>query len=215
MKKYTILFGAICAVILAFSLNAKADIMSILNVANSDLAAFGSGPYGTVTVSLSGDTATITFKAASGFEFVDGSSGAVEVNSTDFTPVDGSINPNTAANPASFGFDQHADGFGEFNLTVDYKDASIGVNMFSFMVTDNTNSWVTAADVLTFNAGQGGVLYDAAAHMRATVNNPNGLTGFAGETGSFTNVPDGGATATLLGLGMAGLAGIRARFGRK
>jgi len=36
--------------------------------------------------------------------------------------------------------------------------------------------------------------------------------GFGGETPPPT--PDGGATAALLGLGLAGLAGLRARFGR-
>lgn len=33
--------------------------------------------------------------------------------------------------------------------------------------------------------------------------------------GGGTNTPDSGTTATLLGLGLTGLAGLRARFGRK
>ena len=33
--------------------------------------------------------------------------------------------------------------------------------------------------------------------------------------GGGTNAPDGGTTAALLGLGLTGLAGLRARFGRK
>src|SRR5882762_7394926 len=67
MKKYTILFGAICAVILAFSLNAKADFISTLSFSN--LPPGNPGPYGTVDVSLTGQTATITFTAAAGYFF--------------------------------------------------------------------------------------------------------------------------------------------------
>jgi hypothetical protein len=216
MKKYTILFGAICAVMLAFSQNAKATeipFTSTLNVANPDLAAFGAGPYGTVTVTLSGNTASITFAAASGFEFVDGKAAAVQINSTDFTPDPLSVSPNPAADPFT-GFGSQppgsTDGFGAFNLTVNYKDASIGFSTISFDVTNNLSTWSSAADVLTFNSKS----FDAAAHMRATINNPQGLTGFAGEGPGTPTVPDGGATAALLGLGLAGLAGIRAKFGR-
>ena len=42
-----------------------------------------------------------------------------------------------------------------------------------------------------------------------------GLSGWSIWGGTPTSTPDAGATAALLGLGLAGLAGIRARFGRK
>src|SRR4029077_14369687 len=68
LLKYIMLIGAVCG---AFTLQpAKADIMSTLNVGNDDLNNFP-GPYGTVTIGLSGQVATITFKAAAGFEFGD------------------------------------------------------------------------------------------------------------------------------------------------
>ena len=70
MKTHTILFGAICAVILAFSQNAKATVIpftSTLNVSN--LKGMETGDFSTVTVTLSGQTATINFTAASGFSF--------------------------------------------------------------------------------------------------------------------------------------------------
>ncbi len=41
-----------------------------------------------------------------------------------------------------------------------------------------------------------------------------GLSGWSIWGGTPTSTPDGGATAALLGLGLAGLAGLRARFGR-
>src|SRR5438045_311445 len=109
MKKSTILFGAICSVILAFSQNAKADFMS-----------------------------TLTFT-------VTNSHGAAQ--------------------------------------------------------------WASDADVLAFNTN----CSDATAHVYST---SSGKTGFAAEGEGTHPVPDGGATAVLLGLGLAGLAGIRARFGR-
>jgi len=43
---------------------------------------------------------------------------------------------------------------------------------------------------------------------------PNGNTGPVDVNTGGGNVPDGGATAALLGLGLAGLGGLRARFGR-
>ena len=45
----------------------------------------------------------------------------------------------------------------------------------------------------------------------------SGTTGFTGPVDVNTppvTIPDGGATAALLGLGLAGLGGLRARFGR-
>ena len=41
-----------------------------------------------------------------------------------------------------------------------------------------------------------------------------GLSGWSIWGGTPTSTPDGGATAALLGLGLASLAGLRARFGR-
>ena len=208
LVKYIVLIGAVCA---AFTMQpAKADVFtSSLDFANSDLNPFGPGPFGTVTVSLASGsfTATITFTAASGFEFVDTSAAAVQINSTDFDPVAGSISPNTVGNPASFGSGQ-VDGFGNFNLTVDYKDASVGLSTITFQVTDNTDTWTSAADVLGLSTGGNGG-FDAAAHMRATENNPQGLTGFAGEKGGGIVTPDSGATAMLLGLGLSGLGFVR------
>jgi hypothetical protein len=45
--------------------------------------------------------------------------------------------------------------------------------------------------------------------------NKYGLSGWSIWKGGSTNTPDGGTTAALLGLGLTGLAGLRARFGRK
>jgi hypothetical protein len=45
--------------------------------------------------------------------------------------------------------------------------------------------------------------------------NKYGLSGWSIWKGGETNTPDSGTAAALLGLGLTGLAGLRARFGRK
>ena len=200
LLKYIMLIGAVCG---AFTLQpAKADIMSTLNVGNDDLNNFP-GPYGTVTIGLTGQVATITFKAATGFEFGDGQAVDVNVNSTDFTPA-------ILVDPGFDNFETFAnnpvDGFGDFNLQLNNANFSVGYTLFSFTVTNNSATlWGSATDVLTFNSSG----FDAAAHVRPTVNNPQGQTGKAAESGPFTNVPDSGATAMLLGLGLTGLGFVR------
>jgi VPDSG-CTERM motif len=205
MKKYTILFGAICAVILAFSQNAKADFISFLTVSN--LPGQETGNFGTVTVTLSGQTATINFTAASGFSFGDGSSAAVNLNTDSFTEAFVSESPSN--NFKAFAFDQQVDGWGQFDLAVDQNNFKVKLSSITFTVT-NTGStpWATDADVLAFNPNG----FDAAAHVFSS---STGKTGFAAEGEGNHHVPDSGATAALLGLGLAGVAGIRARFGRK
>jgi hypothetical protein len=203
LLRYILFIGAVCV---AFAVqSAKADFISTLNVSN--LPSFPSGNFGTVDVSLSGQTATITFTAASGFFFGDGSSAAVELNTDSFTEAFVSETPSN--NFMAFAFDQQVDGWGEFDLALDQKNFAVKLTSITFTVT-NTGStpWATDADVLAFNANG----FDAAAHIFAT---STGNTGFAAEGPGGGHVPDGGATAALLGLGLAGLAGIRARLGRK
>jgi len=170
MKKYTILFGAICAIILAFSLNAKADFTSTLSFSN--LPPGNPGPYGTVDVSLTGQTATITFTAAAGYFFGDGSSAAVELNTDSFTEAFVSESPSN--NFKAFAFDQQVDGFGSFDLAVDQKNFAVKLTSITFTVTNTGAAWASDADVLAVNANG----FDAAAHVFST---SSGLTGFAAE----------------------------------
>lgn len=208
--KYTMLVVAVCA---AFTLPlAKAgeitfEFTSTLNNINLDPSA-NPGPYGTVGINLVGQTATITFIAAAGYSFGDGSSAAVELNTDSFTQSFVSENPSN--NFKAFALDQQVDGWGSFDLAVDQKNFKVKLTDITFTVTntDASNPWGSAADVLAFNE-QG---FDAAAHVFST---SSGLTGFAAEGEGTHNTPDSGTTAALLGLGLAGLAGLRARFGRK
>ena len=181
---------------------AKADFVSSLNVPNSDLSAFPAGSYGTVNVHLvsSGD-AIITFTAASGFGFVDGGAAAVQINAGSFTA--------TILTDADFKqFDSgQVDGFGSFNLVVDNNSSSNPQFTISFEVTAASGTWASAADVLGVSAGGNGG-FDAAAHILPLNNNPNGLTGFAGELPG-PSVPDGGTTVMLLGAALGALGMVR------
>jgi hypothetical protein len=227
MKIHTILVGAVCAVILAFSQNAKADFVSLLNSPNDAISPYA-GPYGTVTVHLvDADTATVTFTSLTNrgniYLFGDGSTAAVNVNATTFTIT------NITGSNAGTGFtnlatdysvvnppgSSNVDGHGSFNGVIDTFDGfKHAVDTLSFTLTNTGGTWADDASVLIANSDG----FDAAAHIFVTASpavQSNGAiaTGFAGEGPQPT--PDAGATACLLGLGLAGLAGIRARFGRK
>jgi len=211
MKKYAILFSAVCALLLAFSQNAKADAIftSSLDTGNSAIAGFlmPGEQFGTVTVSVSGTTATITFTAntAGGFEFIDTSAAAVNLAS--------GIDPSTAmivtdTQFKAFDSGKNVDGFGIFNLSVNNKDGS-GSPVDTIVFTVTVPSGTLDSAVLAFNSKG----FDAAAHISV---NGGVATGFAGEAQEGGgHVPDGGATAVLLGLGLAGLGGLYAKFGRK
>jgi hypothetical protein len=203
--KYTILMAAFCAAFTVQQAKAVPDTFnSILNVGND--AGLGLGPYGTVNVSLVGQVATITFTANAGFAFVDTDAADVQLDSANFTADPTSVSPNTVAEPfTGFGSGQ-VDGFGTFNLTVNYKDSSVPLSTISFTVTNNDLSdlWTGANDVLAFN-GSG---FDAAAHIILT--DGSGFTGKAGENGTgIPTVPDSGTTAMLLGGALAGLSVVR------
>ena len=203
MKKYTILFGAVCAVLLAFSLNAKADTIfdSTLSVGNTAISGFPS-PYGTVHIDLSGQVATITFTASGTYQFGDSKVVDVNLNSTDFSA---SIPTGGDSAFKNFGAG-NVDGFGLFNLTIDNKDgAAMALTTITFQVTNNLGTWGTASDVLLFNTKG----FDAAAHIFI---NGGAVTGYAGEpNGGGGHVPDSGTTAMLLGSALAGL-GVMGRY---
>jgi VPDSG-CTERM motif len=202
--KYTILIlvVAVCAL---FSVQpAKAQVApttfeSILNVGND--AGLVLGPYGTVDVSLTGQTATITFTAAAGFSFGDGNVADVNVNSSSFTEA---IVTDSDFKDFSSG---NVDGFGTFNLVIDNNSFSVKLSTIVFTVTNTGTPWADASAVLAFNSKG----FDAAAHIFTTNTSfPTGITGFAGENGTgIPTVPDSGTTAMLLGGALVGLGAVR------
>jgi hypothetical protein len=186
---------------------AKADFVSTLNVGNSDISGFPS-PYGTVNVSLSGNTATITFTAASNYSF--GGAQAIDVNVNGaFTT--GTITDN-GAGTFSFAGSNQVDGFGVFNLTIDASDGfPDSATVVQFTITANSpGQWSDASQVLAFNTfTQNGGPFDAAAHIFVPQPGGTAATGFAAENAS--GVPDGGTTVMLLGAALSAL-GMARRF---
>ena len=173
---------------------AKADYHSTLNLFN---VSGYSGPFGEVSIVLNANgTASVTFTADAGYEFVDSQIADLNVNGN-VTVTNLSSDFTATANQSP---GQQVDGWGRFNLTIDAHDASIGYTSITFTLTNNSGTWASANDVLTLNAAG----YQEAAHVRVVGTT---LTGFATEGAG--GVPDGGTTVMLLGMALGALGMAR------
>lgn len=198
---------------------ARADTITYqLTVGNPAVAPF-TGPYADVLVDrTSSTTAEITFTGLDNGTntFLLGNGGSADVNVNAATWTVGSFlgtNAGTGflAGAISDGGSDNIDGFGIFNQTVDVFDGyTRSLNVLSFIITNTSGTWASAADVLTPNA-LGNV---AAAHIfvgdcaDATLCDagvPALATGFA-----TVPEPATGAMVTL-GLVALGYAGRRRR----
>jgi len=195
MKKLKYIAPILIAVACLGFQQAKADLYT-LTTSNSP-GTLGAGPFGTVHVDLTAGVATITFTAQSGYLFVDGGSVAVNVNATTWTI--GNFTSNGA--PVSGDGAGNEDGFGSFNQKVSMQDSSNGASTISFVLTNTSGTWTSAANVLAFNGNN----WLVAAHIQ--IQNGTGNTGFAAGPSGGT-IPDGGTTVMLLGaaLGALGMA---------
>ena len=196
MKKLKYIAPILIAVACLGFQQAKADQVNY-TLTNANDSGLGTGPYGTVNVNLTApNMATITFTAASGYLFVDGGSVAVNVNSNAWTI--GTFNSN--GDPVFNDGAGNEDGFGSFNQKVSMQNSSNGASVISFVLTNISGIWLSAANVLAFNAQN----WLVAAHIQIAT----GLTGFAAGPNGGQQVPDGGTTVMLLGaaLGALGMA---------
>jgi VPDSG-CTERM motif len=192
---------------------AKATTTYTLSVGNSAISGYPQ-PYGTVSVSLAGNTATIVFTAAhtGAYQYLFGDGGTVGMN------VNGPFTFGTVTGTHLAGFGFHTgegysnagagneDGFGSFNLTIDSSD---GYTRSSNSVTVTImGSWANDASVLTANSDG----YTVAAHIyvAAYPADPNAgalATGYAVD--GPAGVPDGGTTVMLLGAALGALGVVR------
>jgi hypothetical protein len=198
---------------------ASADLFtSTLTIAN--ISGFPS-PYGTVVVNRASSTnATVTFTVnesnpLNAYLFGGNGSVAVNVNASSWTlgsTIIGTTLPGFNAATYSDGGGGNEDGFGSFNQNINSNDGFTSASTsISFILTDNSGTWASAANVLASN-GSG---FDAAAHLfvcsnpEATCTTGSGAanTGFVAETGGVVTTPEPNSVM-LFGSALIGIAEI-------
>jgi hypothetical protein len=187
-----------------------------LTLGNSS-SGFGSGNFGTVGLSLSGNTVTITVDLANGWRVVNtgfpGSFGFSDSLGGGLT-IGGFSSADYSGGSSHATSDQHFDGFGSFNDAAATTGPSAG-NLAALNVVSFTVSRAGLNDVeqlLNLANPLGG---DGAAYFVVDVFNSNTSGPGAGQTGLVAVTGGGGhdvpepATVALLGLGFFGLAFMR------
>jgi VPDSG-CTERM motif len=210
LVKYIVLLLAIGLLLAASS--ARADLFQFTSDHTSDGA--GSAPFGTVLLTDNGTGGVdVTVTLASGFQFVRTGSGDfmnflfddANINLTDITNIQAS--GQTMAATGSTTPTLHADGtgtwmWGVFSTTQPTGGGSGFNGPITFTVTNTTLADMEVGHAVV---GFGTELFVA------DIIAPNGSTGPV-DVNTPPVVPDSGAAATLLGLGLAGLAAFRTKF---
>jgi hypothetical protein len=209
---------SLCLALLALgSTRASADTITYyLTTTNLNAVAYP-GPYASVNIQQTGNTALITFNSLTngGYTYLFGGQGAIDLNVNGAYSITGGnggiVGTNTYAGfgtpgPYTAG-SGNADGFGSFNLNIDSFDGyQSSASQVSFSLVKTSGTWTSAANVLTANS-QGEIL---AAHIfpctsPCTSSSINPITGYA--AGATTTPPPPvvpePATMTLFGTGLA------------
>jgi protein with PEP-CTERM/exosortase system signal len=189
MRKYTLLalLAASCAVMLAFGSNAQA-------------LTFGDG----------NDLGQVLFGIPSGdqdrTDYVNHLVGMTAPSSDTFQGQDFNRTSNSCGTCAPVAVVDITNGTGT-NI-----DLGAGGSLYLFAKYDGKNAGSEVWNI----QGLTGIITIPAQGLQADIDagHPYGLSGWSIWGGTPTTTPDAGATAALLGLGLAGLAGLRARFGR-
>jgi len=184
-NRIPLLFGAVCALVLAFGVSAKA-------------LTFGDG----------NDLGTVHFGIPSGDQF-----------RTDYVNHLVGMTPGTTDSALGQDFTRTSNSCGSCapvnvldisNGTGTNVDLGSGGYLYLFAKYDGPN----AGSEVWYIAGLNGVITIPSDGLPSDPKQ-YGLSGWSIWKGGGTSTPDSGTTAALLGLGLTGLAGLRARFGRK
>lgn len=203
VRKLAVSLAMFAVVALGSAVAANADQV-VINVPNSGLSGTP-GPYATVTYTLNGSVIDVTVQMAPGFTAFgegNGNNGIFGFNVVGST-AGLSVTNLPAGFTANLGGGQ-MDGFGNFDVTLSCCNASNAVTSFSFTVS-RTGGFSSASDL--FEANSSGAHF--AVHVAPSNGNP---TGFAGDSGTPSEVPEP-TSMLLLGSGLVTLAaGLRRRF---
>jgi len=174
----------------------------------------GTPPFGTVTLTQDGTSVDFTVSIAPNIWAKTGSTDfeLFKFNATGILLSDISVDQTfagetLAAEQAAVPGGFNGDGTGDFTFGIACTTCKNG----NTGITSDITFTVANSSIADFTAGNNlGIIFVA-----DIFSNETGNTGPVDVTGGGTNTPDSGTTAALLGLGMASLAGLRARFGRK
>ena len=173
----------------------------------------GTPPFGTVTLTQDGTSVDFVVSIAPNIWAKTGSTdfelfkfNATGILLSDIT-VDQTFSGETLeAQQAAVSGGFNGDGTGNFDFGIACTTCKNG----NTGITSDITFTVADATIADFTTGNNlGIIFVA-----DIFSNETGNTGPVDVTGGGTNTPDSGTTAALLGLGMASLAGLRARFGR-
>jgi hypothetical protein len=215
MKRKLVILLALVMVVCWLPGQAAADatyqFTSEFTVPNVGLAASGVTDFGTIGINLdeTGKIATVTLIAKD--IYLIGGDNGFQLTKDSGVTASGFTSPDTTPG-VTFPGPTNVDGFGDFNLVIDFGSAAADRFSTAEFTLTATTSWGSASTVLEGNAGGGLSGYDAALHF-FNVPNPaypassttQYLTGWAAEP-----VPLPGAVL-LLGAGLVRLAAYARR----
>ena len=208
--------------LMLFGSNAWANSIAIYDLGTGNASpglACCTGPYAQVTIDLiTSTTAEVTFDSLTngGYIYLMGANQGVGINVNGTATTTGITATNSIAGfspSASDGGGGTFDGFGNFSNSVQFADGFTGTaTEVSFLLTDTSGTWSSAANVLAGNSdGNSLAIHGFACATPCTAAEGAAFTGFA--TGNTPVVPEPKTLPVVCGL--LGLVAVGVRFRKR